>query len=88
VNDAWRLRDGVLAQLELPHAILLDTASGDYYDLNATGTELLRAMLAGGDLDAAVAAIVARFDVDSARARADAEALLAELNRRRLLERV
>jgi hypothetical protein len=44
-------------------------------------------LLAGGDFDAAVAAIAARFDVDSARARADAEALLAELNRRRLLER-
>jgi hypothetical protein len=82
----WRLRDGVLAQFALPQAVLLDARSGEYFELNAVGTAIVRALLESGTREAAIAALCAGFTVDAQRAGADVDAFAVELQQRGLLE--
>jgi hypothetical protein len=82
---AWRLREGVLAQLELAEAILLDTRSGHYFELNAVGTCIVRALLEGVNERELHRRVAARFDVDADQARSDCAAFLDTLRARNLL---
>jgi len=60
-------------------AILLDIDKGYYYGLDAVGTRFWQLMSAGHDLDAAVAELLAVYDVDETTLRADLDALMTEL---------
>lgn len=81
-----RLREGVLAQLDLPHGVLLDAHGGAYFELDPVGTAIVRALVRDGTLAAAVAAVCAAFEVDAERAERDALAFIADLRARGLLE--
>jgi hypothetical protein len=59
--------------------VLLDQRSGDYWELNPTGALVVRTLMEGGDEEAAVAALVARFDIGRAQAARDVDALVREL---------
>ncbi|MFJ8648454.1 lasso peptide biosynthesis PqqD family chaperone [Streptomyces sp. NPDC093546] len=59
--------------------VLLDERSGQYWELNPTGTVVVRALMAGGDEAAAADALVAAYDIDRTRAEQDVAALVAEL---------
>ncbi|WP_240136474.1 lasso peptide biosynthesis PqqD family chaperone [Streptomyces sp. MUM 178J] len=59
--------------------VLLDQRSGDYWELNPTGTLVVQTLLDGGDEASAVDAIVTEFDIDRARAQQDVSALVQEL---------
>ncbi|MFF5718253.1 lasso peptide biosynthesis PqqD family chaperone [Streptomyces buecherae] len=59
--------------------VLLDERAGTYWELNPTGTLVVRTLMEGGDEADAVAAVTAAFDVDPDRARQDVDALVREL---------
>ncbi|GAB7029020.1 lasso peptide biosynthesis PqqD family chaperone [Streptomyces sp. NPDC021749] len=59
--------------------VLLDERSGDYWELNPTGTLVVRTLLDGGEEGDAVDALVARFDIDRAQAAQDVATLVQEL---------
>ncbi|WP_030777072.1 lasso peptide biosynthesis PqqD family chaperone [Streptomyces sp. NRRL S-920] len=59
--------------------VLLDQRSGDYWELNPTGTLVVKTLLDGGEEAAAVDALVTEFDIDRARATQDVTALVREL---------
>lgn len=59
--------------------VLLDQRSGDYWELNPTGTLVVKTLLEGGEEGAAVEALVTEFDIDRARAEQDVTALVREL---------
>lgn len=59
--------------------VLLDERSGHYWELNPTGTLVVRTLMAGGDELAATDALVAEFDIDRTRATKDVAALVSEL---------
>ncbi|MDN3297891.1 lasso peptide biosynthesis PqqD family chaperone [Streptomyces ficellus] len=59
--------------------VLLDERSGQYWELNPTGTLVVRTLMAGGDEAAAADALVAEFDIDRARAEQDVAALVRDL---------
>ncbi|WP_371524875.1 lasso peptide biosynthesis PqqD family chaperone [Streptomyces sp. NBC_01283] len=59
--------------------VLLDQRSGDYWELNPTGTLVVNTLLDGGEEGAAVEALVTEFDIDRARAEQDVTALVREL---------
>lgn len=82
----YRLREGVLAQTGLPEAVLLDSGSGEYFELNAVGTAILRLLLAGAPRSEWPERICLEFDAAHERAEADCGRFLAELVRRRLVE--
>ncbi|EME98378.1 lasso peptide biosynthesis PqqD family chaperone [Streptomyces mobaraensis NBRC 13819 = DSM 40847] len=56
--------------------VLLDEATGRYWQLNATASLALRTLLAGGTVDQAADALTEGYAVDAERARADVERLL------------
>ncbi|MCZ9352223.1 lasso peptide biosynthesis PqqD family chaperone [Streptomyces mutabilis] len=59
--------------------VLLDQRTGEYWELNPTGELVVRTLMDGGDEAAAVAALVARFEIDPDRAEQDVRALLRDL---------
>lgn len=59
--------------------VLLDERSGHYWELNPSGTLVVKTLMDGGDEAAAVDALVARFDVARALAERDVTALVREL---------
>jgi hypothetical protein len=59
--------------------VLLDERNGTYWELNPTGTVVIKTLLAGGDEAAAVEALLGEFDIDRAQAAQDVEALVREL---------
>ncbi|WKX73961.1 lasso peptide biosynthesis PqqD family chaperone [Streptomyces sp. XD-27] len=59
--------------------VLLDGASGRYWQLNATAAAAFQALLDSGTVEEAAQRLTSTYDVDAARAREDVERLLARL---------
>ncbi len=59
--------------------VLLDRRSGEYWELNPTGTLVVQTLLEGGEQADAVDAIVAEFDIERGRAAQDVSALIDQL---------
>ncbi|MGK5642426.1 lasso peptide biosynthesis PqqD family chaperone [Streptomyces sp. URMC 126] len=59
--------------------VLLDQRKGRYWELNPTGTLVVRTLMGGGGETDAVEALVTEFAVDRERATADVTALVALL---------
>jgi hypothetical protein len=57
-------------------AVLLDTKSGEYWQLNPTAALVTRTLLEGGEADEAIRRVTDRFDVGSERATTDVHALI------------
>lgn len=81
----WRLREDVSTADTEYGSILLDERSGDYFQLNATGTLVVRLLLAGSSPAQAAEALAEDFDVDPSQALVDVTALVAELEAARLV---
>ena len=75
---AWRAIEG--------EAVLFDTAAGMMRQLNPLGTELWARLESAQTLDDLIAFVIAGWQVDEARARADVRAFLAALEERKLVE--
>ena len=65
--------------------VLMDTAHGEYYGLNKTGTVLLEILLETGDSDAAVKQTAELFDAPVDIIAGDLEKLIADLLKKKLL---
>lgn len=59
--------------------VLLDEHAGEYWELNPTGTLVVRTLMAGGDEADAVAALTSEFDISASRAKQDVDALVLRL---------
>ncbi|MFD7340263.1 lasso peptide biosynthesis PqqD family chaperone [Streptomyces violascens] len=59
--------------------VLLDQRNGEYWELNPTGTLVVRTLLEGGDEEDAVDALMAEFDIDRSQAARDVGALTEQL---------
>jgi hypothetical protein len=59
--------------------VLLDERAGEYWELNPTGTLVVKTLMAGGDEADAVAALADEFDIDLAQASRDVDALVQQL---------
>jgi Coenzyme PQQ synthesis protein D (PqqD) len=82
-----RLRDGVfLTETEYGFA-LLDEDSGRYFNLNATGAEVLRTLLDGGTPARAAEQLTNQYDVDIESAGRDVEELVGQLESANLVQR-
>jgi hypothetical protein len=80
------IRGDVLFRVLDGEAVLLDLVSGTYFGLDPVGTEIWGMLGDGATIGEIRAAIVARYDVDAATARADLEDLVADLVKRGLVE--
>ncbi|MET9643523.1 lasso peptide biosynthesis PqqD family chaperone [Streptomyces syringium] len=59
--------------------VLLDQRSGQYWELNPTGTLVVQTLMDGGGETDAVDAVVAEFAVDRPRAAQDVSTLIGQL---------
>ncbi|MFF3286402.1 lasso peptide biosynthesis PqqD family chaperone [Streptomyces sp. NPDC003023] len=59
--------------------VLLDERSGTYWELNPSGTVVIKTLLNGGDEAAAIDALVGEFDIDRDQAANDVAALVQDL---------
>lgn len=74
-----RIAEGVHARRFGGELVILDTAGAQYFGLNDVGADIYERLAKGGDPDQIVSEIVAAYDVDSDRARADIDELMARL---------
>jgi hypothetical protein len=82
-----RLRNGELSWREFDgETVLLDLAGSRYLTVNAAGTVLLKRLANGCDRDELVTALVDAFKIAPEQAAADADAFVATLNAKGLLE--
>ncbi|MGW6568833.1 lasso peptide biosynthesis PqqD family chaperone [Streptomyces sp. NPDC054975] len=65
--------------------VLLDGSTGEYWELNPTGSLVLTALLDGRPAEEVADSLCAEFDVDGDRATADVTALLSALRDARLV---
>ncbi|WP_030376989.1 MULTISPECIES: lasso peptide biosynthesis PqqD family chaperone [unclassified Streptomyces] len=78
-------RDVTLTPLETG-AVLLDGRHGRYWQLNESGSAILRSLLDGDAPNAAAASLTAAAPVDDARAKRDVLALIDALSAAKLVE--
>lgn len=76
---SYAVRTGVLSCDLDGQVVLLDAASGVYFQLNETGGEIWRRLSGGDPVDRIVAVLVAAYGADEQQARCDVETLLADL---------
>lgn len=69
----------VLHQEVSGESVLLDLATEKYFGLNTVGTQVWKGLESGHDLEQIASSLEAQFEVTRERARADVEALVAEL---------
>jgi len=81
-----RLREQVSTAHTEYGLVLLDEDSGEYWNLNPTGSLVLRTMLDGGSADDAVRHLTEQYAVDVGTARADVEEILGGLRSSGLVE--
>jgi hypothetical protein len=83
---ALKLRPGVFEAETEYGIVLLDGDSGEYYDLNPTGTLVLRTLLSGGTAGQAARALTEEYAVGLDDASQDVRELLEHLRTARLVE--
>jgi hypothetical protein len=77
--------DEVAAKVVQGEAIIINLATGVYYSMDAVGAAAWSLLEATGDVERTVESLVAAYDVDAARCRAEVERLVDELLAERLL---
>lgn len=85
-NPKVRLRESVVVQVMEDQMVLLDINSGQYYDLNSSGTLMLQQLLAGASRAQVIAAVEQKFVASTGRVAADLDALLLTLREAGLIE--
>lgn len=78
--------DHVMARVVQGESILLDMRTEQYLGLDEVGTRMWQLMLAGGSPEAAVHPMLAEYDVDERRLRADLAVFVRRLLEKRLIE--
>lgn len=73
----WKLSDDLLPAKINEDYMMIDLDQGRYLSVNATGTVIIEAIVAGGGIDDAVAAVVKRFEIEEAEAREDVLAFVS-----------
>ena len=81
-----KLRDDVTATSTEYGLVLLDETGGEYWNLNPTGTLVVRTIIEGGTPQQAARMLADEYRVEDATAAADVEELLSQLRSSGLVE--
>ena len=83
-----RLNDAVFTQKLGAQTVLMHIQSGEYFELNPSGSLTLERLLAGASVDQVALLLSQHYAVSQAQAHTDVEALLAQLRNRALIQQV
>jgi hypothetical protein len=81
----FRLNSGVLTQTIEQQTVLLDSHGGLYFELNATGSTMLQALLHSENEHAALEKLTEEFDTDVLTLKNDLHSLVQKLHEQNLL---
>jgi hypothetical protein len=81
-----KLRDDVTATSTEYGLVLLDETGGEYWNLNPTGTLVVRTIIEGGTPQQAARMLADEYRVEDATAAADVDELLSQLRSSGLVE--
>ncbi|MEK2474366.1 MULTISPECIES: lasso peptide biosynthesis PqqD family chaperone [Streptomyces] len=82
----WRLHPDVSTVDTDYGTVLLNGSDGRYWQLNATASLAFRALVEGSTVQETTERLMASFDVDEPRARADVEQLMASLRQAKVVQ--
>ncbi|MFD8381690.1 lasso peptide biosynthesis PqqD family chaperone [Streptomyces sp. NPDC059679] len=82
----WRLHPDVSTVDTDYGTVLLDGRDGRYWQLNGTASLAFRALVDGSTVQEATERLMAVYDVDEPRARADVEGLMASLQQAKVVQ--
>ncbi|AJC54774.1 lasso peptide biosynthesis PqqD family chaperone [Streptomyces sp. 769] len=82
----WRLHPDVSTVDTDYGTVLLNGSDGRYWQLNATASLAFRALVEGSTVQQTTERLMASFDVDEPRARADVEQLMASLQQAKVVQ--
>ncbi|ANZ15269.1 lasso peptide biosynthesis PqqD family chaperone [Streptomyces noursei] len=82
----WRLHPDVSTVDTDYGTVLLNGSDGRYWQLNATASLAFRALVDGSTVQETTERLMASFDVDEPRARADVEQLMASLQQAKVVQ--
>ncbi len=82
-----RLADSVQMSRVDEETVLLDSASGKYFGLNAVGSRFVELLLQSGDGETALQRALAEYDAPDEQIRGDFHTLLENLDSRGLIHR-
>ncbi|WEB39516.1 lasso peptide biosynthesis PqqD family chaperone [Streptomyces yunnanensis] len=82
----WRLHPDVSTVDTDYGTVLLNGSDGRYWQLNATASLAFRALVEGSTVQETTERLMASFDVDESRARADVEQLMASLQQAKVVQ--
>ncbi|GGX31315.1 lasso peptide biosynthesis PqqD family chaperone [Streptomyces noursei] len=82
----WRLHPDVSTVDTDYGTVLLNGGDGRYWQLNATASLAFRALVDGSTVQETTERLMASFDVDEPRARADVEQLMASLQQAKVVQ--
>ena len=87
MSEVLKLREGAVEWREIEgEVVALDRKASEYVAVNRSGAALWPRLVVGASRDELVAALVARYGIDEARAGADVDAFVASLRGRELLD--
>jgi hypothetical protein len=86
-TQRYRVPNDVLVRRVDDMAVLLELRTRGTYSLDEIGTRVFDAVVGSDSLGAAITTLLAEYDVEIERLRADVRELVAELAKRGLLER-
>jgi len=84
-GTAIRVAEGIVWTRVDDEVIAIDPHTERFFGLRGAGIEAWEAIVRGASADDALAAILARYDVPAAQAKADLDSLLDSLLERRLI---
>ena len=84
----YRISPSALVQEVISEMVILDLHRGTYFELNETGSAILRNLRETGDPEQALTLILREYDVNRETIREDLQDLLNKLENNGLIEKI
>ena len=88
MHSQLQIAKDVLFQTVADEAVLLNLADNHYYGLDDVAARMWALLMESGDAETVVQQMLAEYEVDERTLRQDLNALLAQLEKRKLIIRV
>lgn len=81
-----KINKDIIAREIQGDTVLLNLITGDYYSLNAVGTDIYNCITEGKDKDSMLEFLLAKYDVSAVQLKTDISALVSDLRECKIIE--
>jgi hypothetical protein len=79
------INDKIIAREIQGEAILLNKENGDYFSMNAVGTEIFNCICKGMEIDAIVDLLLDKYDIEQDILKKDVASIVAEMVEKKII---